>query len=62
MSILYARITEDGMGTGDALDASGIDGVENYDVDFFNSTAPDSLPYAKRFVKVAFTDYLKETK
>lgn len=79
LSILYAQITDDGMGTGDALDASGIDdaietwankfaecfadsdGVENYDVDFFHSTAPNSLPYAKRFVKVAFADYLKET-
>jgi len=71
LSILYARITEDGMGIGDALDVSGIDDAieawankfvyEGYDFDFFHSTAPNSLPFAKHFVKVAFTDYLKGT-
>lgn len=75
LSILYAQITDDGMSTGDALDASGIDdalktwankfaecfadseSVENYDVDVLHSTAPNSLFYAKRFVKVAFADF-----
>ena len=61
LSILYAQLTDDGMGTGDAMDTCGItEFLENFVRELKDNPSmriPSCRKMAKKFVKDVFADY-----